>query len=69
MEDIAADHDKKKLQLLLKDILRFGCVKVNLCLSIKFWTLFIFYLNTTVTENRAFTFSNSKKWYFQNSEY
>ena len=23
----------------------------------------------TVTENRAFTFSNSKKWYFQNSEY
>ena len=22
-----------------------------------------------VTENRAFTFSNSKKWYFQNSEY
>lgn len=28
MEETTAEYDKKKLQLLLKDILRFGCVKV-----------------------------------------
>ena len=30
MENLPDEHDKKKLQLLLKDILRFGCVKVHL---------------------------------------